>query len=134
MNGYAHEYEEKFAEILDTFEIEYEYEPKTFVIHSNGNGEIKKGFTPDFYIPELDVYVEITSMSGNSCNKKRRKIEAIKEIHNANTILLKKPKINKIFWRFRKGYLTREIVCELLTAHDYLCYNDPHEDVIEQIV
>jgi hypoxanthine phosphoribosyltransferase len=117
MNGYAHEYEERFAEILDTFEIEYQYEPITFIIQQNGNGEIKKGFTPDFYLPEINLYVEITSMHSNGCNRKNRKIAAIKELHNVDTILLKKPKINKIFWRFGKGYLTREIVLDILIAN-----------------
>lgn len=116
MNGYAHEYEKKFAEILDTFDIEYEYEPKTFVIHSNGNGEIKKGFTPDFYLPEWNIYVEITSMHGNSCNKKNRKIEAIKNLYDVDAVLLKKPKINKIFWKFKKGYLTKELLFECITT------------------
>ena len=125
MNNYAHEYEEQFAEILETLNIEYEYEPKTFVIHSNGNGEIKKGFTPDFYLPELDLYVEVTSMHGNSCNKKNRKIVAIKEIYDADAILLKKPKINKIFWKFRKGYLTKE---------NFLLYLKGDEEVIPQAV
>lgn len=125
MNGYAHEYEERFAEILDTFNIKYEYEPKTFVIKANGNGEMKQGFTPDFYIPEIDTWVEITSMSGNSCNRKNRKITAIKELHGVNAILLKKPKINKIFWKFNKGFLTREIICDILLNH---------EEVIEQFV
>jgi len=135
VNEYAHEYEEQFAEILDTFKIRYEYEPKTFVIKANGNGEIKQGFTPDFYLPELDLYVEITSMHGNSCNKKNRKINAIKDIHNVDAILLKKPKINKIFWKFRKGYLTRDILCRiLLDTYVDLCYNSLHDEVIEQSV
>lgn len=118
MKEYAHEYEEKFAEILDTFGIKYEYEPTMFVIHQNGNGEVKMGFTPDFYIPELNIYVEITSMSGSSCNKKNRKIAKLKEVHNIDTVLLKKPKINKIFWRFRKGYLTKEIIMDILNCND----------------
>jgi hypoxanthine phosphoribosyltransferase len=126
MNQYAHEYEEKFAEILDAFNIEYQYEPITFVIHQNGNGDIKKGFTPDFYLPEIDLYVEITSMHGNSCNKKNRKINDIKQLHNVDTVLLKKPKINKIFWRFGKGYLTREIVLDMLT------FNGEHADNVAE--
>jgi hypothetical protein len=114
VNRYAHEYEEYFAEILDTFGVEYEYEPTMFVIHQNGNGDIKIGFTPDFFIPELNLYVEITSMHGNSCNKKNRKIFKLKEIYDIDAVLLKKPKINKIFWKFRKGYLTKETLFDIL--------------------
>jgi len=125
VNSYAHEYEEQFAEILDHFKIKYEYEPTMFVIHQNGNGDVKMGFTPDFFIPELNIYVEITAMHGNGCNKKNRKIKKLKEIHNIDAILLKKPGINKIFWKFRKGYLTREILCGILLNH---------EEVIEQTV
>lgn len=117
MKNYAHEYEEQFANILDELKIEYEYEPKTFVIQANSAGEIKKGFTPDFYLPELNLYVEITSMHGNSCNKKNRKIAAIKDIHDVDAVLLKKPKINKLFWRFRRGYLTKDILCDLLLTN-----------------
>jgi len=118
VNEYAHPYEEQFAEILDTFDIKYEYEPKTFIIRANGNGAIKQGFTPDFYLPEIDMWVEITSMSGNSCNRKNRKINAIKELHGVDAVLLKKPKINKLFWRFKKGYLTKETLFATLTTHD----------------
>lgn len=125
MNGYAHPYEERFAEILDTFKIKYEYEPKMFIIKQNGNGDVKKGFTPDFYLPELDTYVEITSMSGNGCNRKNRKVAETKEIHGVNIVLLRKPKINKLFWRFRKNYLTKD---------DLLLYFNHDEEVIEQIV
>jgi hypothetical protein len=67
-------------------------------------------------------------MHGNSCNKKNRKIAEIKKIHNVEAILLKKPKINKIFWKYRKGYLTREIMCDILLG------NGEHaEDVAEPV-
>jgi hypothetical protein len=125
VNGYAHEYEEQFAAILDTLEIEYEYEPTTFVIKANAAGEIKTGFTPDFFLPEFNIYVEITAMHGNNCNKKNGKIRAIKELYDIDAILLKKPKINKVFWKFRKGYLTKENFCDTISNH---------EEVIEQTV
>jgi hypothetical protein len=92
---FAHETEEKFADILDELNLEWEYEPTVFVILEK-DGIIKKAFKPDFYIPELDLYVEISTCSNR--RRKRRKVEQAQEKHpDANIILLLSDRLNEIF-------------------------------------
>jgi hypoxanthine phosphoribosyltransferase len=114
VNGFAHELEEKFATILDSFNIEYEYEPTTFIIKAHSNGDPKKGFTPDFYIPELDIYCELTAMNGSHCNRKRRKIEEIREIYGVKTLLFHRKRIEDILKKFSAGALDKEEFCDML--------------------
>lgn len=47
-------YEERLIHLLDKLNLSWEYEPKTFYLE-----EMKKNYIPDFYIKELDVYVEV---------------------------------------------------------------------------
>lgn len=116
MPKFAHELEERFAEILDYFELEYEYEPTTFILKTTANGEIKQGFTPDFFIPEHNIYVEITAMNGSSCNKKRRKIEAIDELYGIKAILFHRKRIEDILTKFKNHALSKDQMVDILTA------------------
>ena len=58
---FAHPSEKTFSEHLDLFDIEWIYEPVSFPLEW-GSGSIKKMFTPDFYLPTLNLYVEITTI------------------------------------------------------------------------
>ena len=58
---FAHQSEKIFANHLDLFDIKWIYEPKSFPLKW-GSGAIKMMFTPDFYLPEMDIYIEITTM------------------------------------------------------------------------
>lgn len=84
---FAHEAEETFAKILNYYDLEWHYEPTMFILRTDEEGVIRKGFTPDFYIPEYDVYVEITVMG--KPQKKRKKINETMELYpSANIILM----------------------------------------------
>jgi len=92
---FAHESEEMFADILDELDLKWEYEPTVFVIKEK-NGIIKKAFKPDFYIPELNLYIEISTCQNR--RRKRRKVEQAQEMHpDANIILLLSDRLNEIF-------------------------------------
>ena len=69
--SFAHYSEKIFSEHLDLFNIQWIYEPTSFPLKW-GSGSIKMMFTPDFYLPELDVYVEITTMNQNLITKKQK--------------------------------------------------------------
>jgi hypothetical protein len=84
---FAHVAEEQFAKVLNFYDIEWQYEPKTFVIRTDDKGIIRKGFTPDFYIPELDTYVEITVM-GKPQKKKKKISETIEKYPHLNIVLM----------------------------------------------
>lgn len=95
---FAHESEEMFADVLDELNLEWEYEPTVFIIKEN-NGNVKKAFKPDFYIPELDLYVEISTCTNR--RRKRRKVEQAQEKHpEANIILLLSEQLKEIFTEY----------------------------------
>jgi len=74
-------YEVRFAYVLDMLEIDWDYEPCRFV-YSISNSEGYKNYTPDFYLPELDIYVEVSGCMPNS------KAEKLVAVCNQNEILL----------------------------------------------
>lgn len=83
---FAHPAEEQFAKILNFYGIDWHYEPTMFVLRTDDEGITRKGFTPDFYIPEYDIYVEITVMG--KPQKKRRKISETMELYPELNIIL----------------------------------------------
>jgi len=52
---FAHQSEREFARVMDFYRIRWQYEPKTFPIEWDENHNVVKGFTPDFYLPDLDL-------------------------------------------------------------------------------
>jgi cytidylate kinase len=76
---FAHASEEMFANLLDFYRIAWEYEPRTFPIQEGPEGEVLEAFTPDFYLPEYDMYVELTTMKQSLVTKKNRKVRLLRE-------------------------------------------------------
>jgi hypothetical protein len=70
---FAHPVEEEIARIFDEHGIEWQYEPHTLVLERNSDGTVHEAFTPDFFLPELGVYVECTVMRQSLTGRKRRK-------------------------------------------------------------
>lgn len=88
---FAHPSEEQCARILDFYGIRWEYEPRTFPIDWDKDGNVVQSFTPDFYLPDLDLYIELTTMSQKLVTKKNRKVRLLRELY---------PDINiKIFYQ-----------------------------------
>ncbi len=88
---FAHPSEEQCAKILDFYGIQWKYEPKTFPIEWDKDGNVTQSFRPDFYLPGQDLYIELTTMSQKLVTKKNRKVRKLKEIY---------PDINiKIFYQ-----------------------------------
>jgi hypoxanthine phosphoribosyltransferase len=78
---FSHPSEEEFARILDFYQITWEYEPKTFPLRWDDQGNILEAFSPDFYLPEQDLYIELTTMEQRLITKKHRKIRRLKELY-----------------------------------------------------
>ena len=79
--GFAHASERQFARLLDFYQIEWEYEPKSFDLEWDEDGLVTRRFTPDFYLPAWDLYIEITTMNQKLVTKKNRKVRALKELY-----------------------------------------------------
>lgn len=73
--------EEEFARILNMYNIEWMYEPKTFPIEWDSEGNIKMAFSPDFYLPKFDLYLELTTMDQKYVTKKNKKLRMVKELY-----------------------------------------------------
>ncbi len=77
---FAHESEKEFARILDFYRIKWEYEPKSFPLEWDQDGNILISFTPDFYLTDYDLFIELTTMNQRLVTKKNRKIKRLKEL------------------------------------------------------
>ena len=67
------------AKVLDYYGVPWEYEPKTFVLEEDENGRVVEAFKPDFYLPEQDLYVEVTVMKQSLVTRKNRKLRKLRE-------------------------------------------------------
>ncbi len=78
---FAHPSERIFATLLDFYRIAWEYEPRSFPIQRDTDGRVAEAFTPDFYLPEFDQYIELTTMKQSLVTKKNRKIRLLRELY-----------------------------------------------------
>ena len=78
---FANEAEVECARILDFHGIPWEYEPRSFVLETDENGRTVEALTPDFYLPEQDLYLEVTMMKQSLVTRKHRKIRKLRERH-----------------------------------------------------
>jgi hypothetical protein len=69
------------ARILDFYGVRWEYEPATFPILWNLDGGVVESFSPDFYLPEMDLYLEITTLRQKLVRKKNRKLRRLRELY-----------------------------------------------------
>jgi cytidylate kinase len=78
---FAHPSELVFARLLDFYGIRWQYEPRTFPLRYDEKNNIVEAFSPDFYLPDSDLYVELTTMKQSLVTKKNRKVKRLRELH-----------------------------------------------------
>jgi hypothetical protein len=78
---FPHPSEKEFARILDFYQIPWQYEPRTFPLEWDERGNVKEAFSPDFYLPDQDLYVELTTLRAGLMNRKHRKLRRLKELY-----------------------------------------------------
>ena len=76
---FAHASERQFAKLLEFYGIEWQYEPTSFDIDFDKQGRVLQRFTPDFYLPEFDLYIEITTLNQRLVTKKNGKVRRLRE-------------------------------------------------------
>jgi hypoxanthine phosphoribosyltransferase len=102
--AFAHPAEVDFAGLLDFYRIRWEYEPNSFTLETDRHGRVVQMFTPDFYLPEHDLYVELTTMKQSLITKKRRKLRRLKELHpDVNIVLLTRRDYYELLSQFGYG-------------------------------
>jgi len=103
--SFAHPSEEDFAKLLDFYCIEWLYEPRSFPLRWKGD-RIAEMFTPDFYLPELDLYVELTTLKQNLLTEKNRKLRQLRALYpEVNVRLLNKSDFLKLLAKYGYGPL-----------------------------
>lgn len=78
---FAHASEAELARILDYYEVRWEYEPRTFPIRWNLEGTVVESFAPDFFLPELDLFIELTTLKQSLVRRKNRKLRRLRELY-----------------------------------------------------
>ncbi len=78
---FAHPSEEEFAKLLDFYQIKWLYEPKSFPLEWDSEGRMKEAFTPDFYLPDFDLYIELTTQRQKLVTYKNKKIRRLRELY-----------------------------------------------------
>src|SRR3954449_7794691 len=85
---FAHASEAEMSRILDFYAVRWEYEPHTFPILWNLDGDVVESFSPDFYLPDLDLYLEMTTLRQKLVRKKNRKLRRLRELYPSINIKL----------------------------------------------
>ena len=78
---FANQAEVECAKILDFYGVPWDYEPRTFVLERDEDGRVTEAFSPDFYLPGQDLYVEVTVMKQSLVTRKNRKLRKLRELH-----------------------------------------------------
>src|SRR2546421_5916812 len=102
--SFANRAELECAKVLDYYGIPWDYEPRTCVLEEGEDGRVLEAFTPDFYLPEQDLYVEITVMKQSLVTRKNRKLRKLRARYpDVRIKLFYKRDIERLAQRFRLG-------------------------------
>lgn len=99
---FANEVELECAKILDFYGLRWDYEPRTFVLARDPDGRVTSAFTPDFYLPEQDLYVEVTVMRQSLVTRKNRKLREVRRLYpDVKVKLFYRRDIERLAQRYR---------------------------------
>ena len=102
---FANPSEKDLAQIMDFYNIEWVYEPRSFPV-SWEDGKVTEMFTPDFYLPALDLYIEVTTLKQSLVTKKNRKLRLLKQLYpEVKIMLLHKNEYAQLLARYGCGPL-----------------------------
>jgi hypothetical protein len=98
---FAHSSERLFAQILDYYGIEWHYEPNTFPLEWDEAGNILEAFSPDFYLPQQDLYIELTTLRPHLITRKNRKLRRMQELYpHVNIKLFKRNDLHSLMVKY----------------------------------
>ncbi len=96
------ESEREFAKILDMYNIDWRYEPKTFPIEWDDEGNVVKAFSPDFYLTKFDTYIELTTMNQKYVTEKNKKVKRLQKLYpGTNVRIVYKKDFHSLVERFK---------------------------------
>ena len=101
---FAHASEAELAQLFDFYRIPWQYEPHTFPICWDQQGEPVEFFTPDFYLPEYDLYIEVTVAKPIRNSRKNRKVRLLRSSHpHVNVKLFTRRDVERVLARPAKA-------------------------------
>ena len=105
--SFAHPSEKEFAQILDFYGLRWVYEPRSFPLKWDGDRVIEM-LTPDFYLPDLGLYVELTTMKQSLVTHKNGKIRRMRELYpETNVKLLYRRDFHRLLGKYGFGPLAQ---------------------------
>ena len=105
--SFAHPSEQEFAQILDFYGVRWMYEPRSFPLKWEGDRMVEM-LTPDFYLPDLDLYLELTTMKQSLVTEKNRKIRRIRDLYpEINIKLLYRRDYHRLLAKYGFGPLAQ---------------------------
>jgi len=109
-SNFAHPAEEEFSHLLDFYGVKWLYEPRSFPLRWNGNRTVVM-FTPDFYLPKEDLFIELTTLKQSLVTEKNRKLRHLRELYpDINIKLLYRRDIHRLLAKYEYGPLANEKV------------------------
>ena len=98
---FAHPAEATFAQILDFYGIDWQYEPRMFPLEWDEQGNVTEAFTPDFYLPSQNLYIELTTLRPKLSTHKNWKIRRFSELYpDVNIKLLKRRELRDLMRKY----------------------------------
>jgi hypothetical protein len=98
---FAHPSEEEFARLLEFYGVDWQYEPHSFPLAWDDDGKVVEAFTPDFYLPTQDLYVELTTLESSLMNRKHRKLRRLRELYpGVNVKLFDRRDFDELLWKY----------------------------------
>lgn len=99
--AFSHPTEEAFARILNFYGIRWEYEPRTFPLRWDNDGNVTEAFTPDFFLPDQDLYIELTTVRPKLVTFKNRKMRRMEELYpEVNVKLFKRHDLREMMLKY----------------------------------
>jgi hypothetical protein len=106
---FAHPVERELARVFDDHGIAWEYEPHTFVLERDDAGNVRAAFTPDFFLPEIGIYVECTVARQCLTGRKRRKARLLRERVGVMVEILYRRDVDRLARRWQLVELGRAV-------------------------
>ena len=101
---FAHESEAALARLFDFYRVTWQYEPRSFPIRWDRRGRAVSFFTPDFYLPEYDLYIEVTVAKPAMNTRKNRKIRLMRDHHPGVRVkLFTRRDVERVFARLGRA-------------------------------
>ena len=106
---FAHETERALSRVLDAHGIAWLYEPHTFVLDRGADGSVTRAFTPDFYLPEVGLYLECTVARRCLLTRKRSKVRAARRLYGIVVEIVYRSDFENLARRWSLGELEQAL-------------------------